>query len=210
MIDEFDLRDAITALKNDFFRLEELKWERTKTGETARKMEPTFTSESPTPDNDWSLDLEDRLLEERRENPGDSYAPPGGLLTMAYDALSYTSGAGHAIQPRTGGMVCAHLWRNAAEIADSFPAAQELLDLLRAQHVFLQREFTKREGTEQPRPEARQTSTVICGLLGQRGIHITPVQLRQWAHRGKLTTTKIGGCNGYLLSEVIKNLMEQQ
>ncbi|WP_147285146.1 hypothetical protein, partial [Corynebacterium renale] len=145
MVDEFDLRDAITALKEDFFRLEELKWERPKTAETARKMEPVFGSSTPTPDGDWSLNLEDCLLQERRDE-----AIPGGLLKMAYDALSYTISDGASITPHTGAMVCAHLWRNAAEIADKFPAAQELLELIREQHRFLQREFVKREGNEPP------------------------------------------------------------
>ncbi|STC97631.1 hypothetical protein [Corynebacterium renale] len=201
MVDEFDLRDAITALKEDFFRLEELKWERPKTAETARKMEPVFGSSTPTPDGDWSLNLEDCLLQERRDE-----AIPGGLLKMAYDALSYTISDGASITPHTGAMVCAHLWRNAAEIADKFPAAQELLELIREQHRFLQREFVKREGNEPPRKEARQTATIICALLSQRGINITPAQLRKWAQRGKITTTKIGGHNGYLLSEVIAHL----
>lgn len=215
-IDPQDLRDAITTLRDDFFHLEELKWERAKTAETPRKIKSNQCSRTPAPDGDWSLDLEDRLLEDRREKQDSKdYVPtpgevllPGGLYNMARDALNHTRAAGTPITPRTGGIVCAHLWRNADEIVANFPEVEALLDLLRAQHRFLQHQFTKREGHQpQPRPEARQPSNVIITLLAQNNITITRDQLNYWAKRGYITREPCSdGRSGYLISEIIKKV----
>ena len=56
-----------------------------------------------------------------------------------------------------------------------------------------------------PQYEQRQTSRSIIYRLHQMGhTTITPNTLRQWAHRGKITTiTTPGGRNTYLLTEVL-------
>ncbi|WP_257202960.1 helix-turn-helix domain-containing protein [Corynebacterium cystitidis] len=195
---EADLRAAARDLADAYAGLERAKWERDSV-RLARDMKPTFGPVAPTPDRDWSLNLEVSLLKETRDD-----RVPGGLLVMVVDALSYTSAAGraHAVD---GGLACAHVYRNAYEIAERFPAAQDLLDLMHQQDRYINQQLAKRFPTPQqpPTTEPRQTSTTICKLIGQKGHRITPQHLHTWAQRGHITKTKNGNQNMYLQSEVL-------
>lgn len=208
MIDEFDLRDAIRDLKDDFHHLDEFKWETVTKPKPERKTKPYFTSETPTPDNDWSLNLEDCLLNERHDD-----TIPGGLLVMAHDALSYTVAGDRTITPRTGGMVCAHLWRNAAEIAEKFPAAEDLLELLREQSMYLRRQFAKRDRhgdtmTAIPADTmatgfgtAADLAPLVSAAIGH---HVDRKQITYWGRSGRITAyTQPDGTTQYRLDQTI-------
>lgn len=57
------------------------------------------------------------------------------------------------------------------------------------------------------RPERRQTARSICAKLSSMGHKATPELLRQWAHRGHITSlTRADGKNTYLLTEVMERL----
>ena len=209
MIDEFDLRNAIRDLKDDYHRLDEIKWEKVTKPKPERKMKPYFTSETPIPDNDWSLNVEDCLLNERLDD-----TIPGGLLVMAHDALSYTATGDRTITPRTGGMVCAHLWRNAAEIAEKFPAAEELLELLQEQSMYLRRQFAKRDRhgdimtANQPdiRATGFGTAADLAPLVSAAvGKSFTRDQIRYWGRSGRVTPyTTADGTTHYRLGDLIE------
>ena len=201
-VDEFNLRDAARNLADAYAELEELKWAKQET-KLARKMEPTFGPGSPTPDRDWSLNLEVSLLKETRDE-----RVPGGLLVMAIDALSYTSAAGRAHEVR-GGMLCANIYRNAFEIAERFPAATDLLDLMLEQDRFITREIARRfpTPTQPKREEPRHNSTVTIRILGQKGHRVTRDQLNYWAKRGHITRHQLANNrSGWLMSEIIHHI----
>lgn len=197
-----ELRQAARNLADAYAELENAKWERSSI-KLARDMKPTFGPSTPTPDRDWSLNLEVSLLKETRDE-----RVPGGLLVMVVDALSYTSAAGraHAVD---GGLACAHIYRNAFEIAERFPAAADLLDLMLEQDRFITREIARRfpTPTHPKREEPRHNSTVTIRILGQKGHRVTPQHLHTWAARGHITREPMpGGRNGYLIAEVLAHI----
>lgn len=196
--DEFELRRLAKNLAALYATLDELKWTPVRQ-EQVRKMKPTFNSQSPEPDGDWALNLEIELM---RDTPDDTI--PGGLRSMACDALNHTSARGYGDETRPG-VLCAYIYRNAWEIADKFPAADDLAELMEAQEHYISGKVTLRFPTKEKtsRVEAPQTSTVICKLLSQMGYSVTPDLLRKWAQRGQVP--KYGRSNDqnlYKLSEV--------
>lgn len=161
---------------------------------------------SPSPDQDWALNLETELM---RDTTDDDV--PGGLRPMAKDALAYTDAQRHTpyltgyLDNPSPSVYCAHLARHAGDIAEKFPTTDDLAELMADQSAFLHRAIDTRYGTPPaPRREARHNSTVICALLAQRGVDVTRELLRKWAERGKITAERAAdGRNGYLLSEVV-------
>lgn len=199
MTDVYELRRLARDLADAYAELEELKWTPPRTP-NVRVMKPQFRSTSPSPDNDWALNLEHELTRDTTDE-----RVPGGLRAMACDALGYTTANRAYLDETRPGMLCAYIARHAGDIAEKFPAADDLAELLSAQHAYLVRQTTKRHGPPpQPRPEARHNSTVICALLAQQGVSVTPELLRKWAERGKITSLRSQGRNTYLLSEVIR------
>lgn len=197
-----ELRQAARNLADAYGSLEQAKWERSSI-KLARDMKPTFGPGAPTPDRDWSLNLEVSLLKETTDEK-----IPGGLLVMAIDALSYTSAAGRAHEVK-GGMLCAHISRNAYEIAERFPAADDLLDLMIEQDRFITREIVRRfpTPTQPKREEPRHNSTVTIRILGQKGHRVTRDQLNYWTKAGHITREPMpGGRNGYLITEVLAHI----
>lgn len=101
----------------------------------------------------------------------------------------------------TNGFWCAWLNRHAGTLT-TMPWAQDCYDELHD----LQAELQAHIHPPQPNPqyEQRQTARSIIHRLHQMGhTTITPDTLRQWAHRGKITTITINSRNGYLLSEAL-------
>lgn len=195
-VDEFQLRDLARELAGLYATLDELKWT-PKRQEQVRKMKPNFTSQTPEPDGDWALNMQIELM---RDTPNDHI--PGGLRSMACDALNYTSARGYGHEHRPS-VLCAYLYRNAWEISEKFPAVDELAELLTTQAAYLTRAIRNKHGAA-PRREQRQTSDSICYRLAQQGITIDATKLRQWARYGHITTTtRKDGRNLYLMSEVI-------
>ncbi|TVS29811.1 hypothetical protein [Corynebacterium sanguinis] len=196
--DEFELRHLAKNLANAYATLDELKWTPVRQ-EQVRKMKPTFNSQSPEPDGDWALNLQIELM---RDTPDDTI--PGGLRSMACDALNHTSARGYGDELRPG-VLCAYLYRHAWEISEKFPAVDDLAELLRGQADYINRQISKRHppARESGRGEARHNSTVICRLLAQDGIDMSPELLRKWAERGKITSIAESGRNLYRISEVL-------
>lgn len=200
-----ELHDAARKLANTYALLNTLADTPPKPT-NVRKMRPNFGPESPTNDRDWTLNITHELM---RETPNEHI--PGGLRTMAKDALQYTpapkhtpTGHGYCDDHTTPGILCAHIARQAHPITTNYPATQELHDLLTTQHQYLTHAITKRYGRTPEAPEARHTSTIICAMLGQQGITITRQHLHTWAERGHITKEpNHQGKPTYKLSEVI-------
>lgn len=204
--DVYELRRLARDLADAYAELEELKWTPPRTP-NVRVMKPQFRSQSPSPDNDWALNLQYELMRDTTDE-----RVPGGLRAMACDALGYTTASRAYLDETRPGMLCAYIARHAGDIAEKFPAADDLAELLSEQLAYLSRQTTKRHGPPpQPRPEARQNSTVICALLAQQGVSVTPELLRKWAERGKISSvTDTGGSrNEYLLSEVLRRVTDK-
>ena len=196
MTTEWELRTAARNLADAYNLLDELKWTPARQ-EQVRKMKPSFNSQSPSPDGDWALNLEIELM---RDTPDDTI--PGGLRSMACDALNHTTARAYGDESRPG-VLCAHIYRNAWEICDKFPAANDLADLLRDQATYLQR-IIRGKHSDTPRDEQRQTSDSIRYRLAQQGIAITADKLRQWARYGHISSEqRDDGRNTYLMSEVL-------
>ena len=120
---------------------------------------------------------------------------------MVVDAQRYIHNK--TIQTKDGHRLANFIALHSGAIANQFPAAQDLLELIVEQTAYINHHIEKRAGMSPPRAEARHNSTVICALLAQQGIDVTPELLRKWAERGKITTRRIQGRNEYLLSEVL-------
>lgn len=200
MTDPFELKRAAIRLRDQYSVLNEIKMAPPKSP-LARKTKPTFGPQSPNPDGDWAFNIEHYLVEECDDDNPNREAP-SGLFNMVVDAQRYIHNK--TIQTKDGRRLANFIALHAGAIANQFPAADDLLELIIEQTVYIARQIEKRVGVSPPRPEARQNSTVICALLAQQGIHVTPELLRKWAERGKITSLRSQGRNTYLMSEVIR------
>lgn len=196
----------ITA--NAYATLEEHKWT-PKRPQHVRKMKQEQGPRSPAPDGDFVFNLTEQLLGEKVNKQGEEEVP-GGLTIMARDALSYTPAPRHTtkgdgyLDPARGGLLCAHISRQAPTIVERFPAATELMELLGEQANYIHDQIIRRWGTSKGRPEARHNSTVITRMLSQQNIHISRQTLHNWAERGHISRQNNQHGRGmYLLSEVI-------
>ncbi|MDH4657342.1 hypothetical protein J7S19_01695 [Corynebacterium pyruviciproducens] len=197
---EQTLHAAATDLRTQFQQLQTIRWTKPKI-KLARKMRPTFGPQSPTPDNDWSLNLEDCLVHERLDEQ-----IPGGLAVMVDDAISYT-GATMPPEP-TGIVLCDLVEQNAWEIAERFPAAPDLADLMVQQAAYIATRIRKRYPqlvTDQPSVLTRRMqATEIVRQLSVRGTATTPDTVRGWARHGRISAEELpNGHKGYLLAECL-------
>lgn len=199
MTDHFELKRAAIRLRDQYRVLNEIKMAPPRTP-TARKMKPTFGPQSCAPDGDWALNIELLLVDEGDDDNPNAEAP-SGLFNMVIDAQRYIHN--RTIQTKDGHRLANFIALHSGAIANQFPAADDLLELIIEQAVYISRRIEKRAGAAPPRAEARHNSTVICALLAQQGVNVTPELLRKWAERGKLTVVHRDGRNGYLLSEVL-------
>lgn len=198
MTDPFDLKRAAIRLRDQYSVLNEIKMAPPKSP-LARKTKPTFGPQSPNPDGDWAFNIEHYLVEECDDDNPNREAP-SGLFNMVVDAQCYIHNK--TIQTKDGRRLANFIALHSGAIANQFPAADDLLELVIEQTAYIARQIEKRVGMSPPRAEARHNSTVICALLAQQGVSVTPDLLRKWAERGKLTVDHRDGRNGYLLSEV--------
>lgn len=183
----------------------------------ARKMAPTFGPQTPSPDGDWALNLEHELMRETTDEH-----IPGGLRTIAYDALGYTLAPPHA-RPDcrvgyldddcTPSILCAHIARRAHEIARNFPASQDLAELMAAQLAYLTRQIEHRAGAR-TKLTAMPADTMATGygtaadlaplVTAATGRPTTREDIRYWGRSGRLTTyTQPDGSTQYRLDEAI-------
>lgn len=200
MTDPFELKRAAIRLRDRYRALNDIKMTPPRPP-VARKTKLAFGPQSPNPDGDWAFNIEHLLVNECDDDNPNREAP-SGLFNMVVDAQRYIHN--RTIQTKDGYRLANFIALHHGAIAHQFPAADDLLELIIEQTAYLTRHIDKRVGTSHPRPEARHNSTVICALLAQQGIDVTPELLRKWAERGKITTKKDdGGRNTYLLSELI-------
>lgn len=203
MTDPFELKRAATRLHNQYLALNELKMAPPRSP-AARKMKPTFGPQSCAPDGDWALNIELLLVDEGDDDDPGREAP-SGLFNMVLDAQRYIHN--RTIQTKDGRRLAHFVALHSGAIANRFPAADDLLELIIEQTAYIARQIEKRVGMSPPRPEARHNSTVICALLAQQGIDVTPELLRKWAERGCVSAQK--GSDGrarYLLSDVLRRI----
>lgn len=200
MTDPFELKRAAIRLRDQYSVLNEIKMAPPKSP-LARKTKPTFGPQSPNPDGDWAFNIEHYLVEECDDDNPNREAP-SGLFNMVVDAQRYIHNK--TIQTKDGRRLANFIALHSGSIANQFPAADDLLQLIIEQTAYIARHIEKRAGTSPPRAEARHNSTVICALLAQQGIDVTPELLRKWAERRKITVDRSRGRNTYLLSEVIR------
>lgn len=194
---EESLRHAARDLRSQFCYLGRIRWTRKKL-KIARKMRPTFGPQSPTPDGDWSVSLEDCLLNERRDEQ-----VPGGLLVMVEDALHY---AGLAMQPDLNGVqVCALVERHAWQIAEKFPAVEDLVELMITQAAYIAQAISRRYPEVEFEPMTRpMPATEIVKQLAVRGTATTVDAVRGWARSGHISYMDLpNGRHGYLLAECL-------
>ncbi|WP_288750606.1 hypothetical protein [uncultured Corynebacterium sp.] len=199
MTDPFELKRAAIRLRDRYRALNDIKMTPPRPP-VARKTKPAFGPQSPNPDGDWAFNIEHLLVNECDDDNPNREAP-SGLFNMVVDAQRYIHN--RTIQTKDGYRLANFIALHHGAIAHQFPAADDLLELIIEQTAYLTRHIDKRVGTSHPRPEARHNSTVICALLAQQGIDVTPELLRKWAERGKITAAPgPGGRNLYLHSEV--------
>lgn len=211
-----ELHALARDLANAYNQLAQLKFTPPRTPQ-ARKMAPTFGPMSPEPDNDWALNLEHELMRETTDEH-----IPGGLRTIAYDALGYTLAPPHA-RPDcrvgylddecTPSILCAHIARRAHEIARNFPAADDLADLLRQQLAYLTKQINRRHGTSTKLTTmpadtlatgygtAADLAPLVSAALGR---HIDRKQITYWGRSGRITAyTQPDGTTQYRIDQTI-------
>ena len=194
---EQSLVHAARELKAQFRLLEKVRWYHPRV-QLARKMRPTFGPQSPTPDNDWALNIEDCMINERRDE-----RIPGGLAVMVADALEH---AGHnpPTQP-TGIKLCDLVEQFAWRIAERFPAAPDLTDLMIEQTAFVSKAISKRyPDTKETTMTRRMSATDIVQQLAVKGTATTVAAVRGWARRGHISAEPLSnGRSGYRLDECL-------
>lgn len=223
MTDEWALRRQARQLADAYATLQELS-ETPPRPNHVRKMKPNFRSQSPTNDSDHTINLIHELM---RDTPNPHI--PGGLRHMACDALSYTTakahtkdGDGYLDDPRPG-IFCAHIAFHAQTIAEDFPAADELLELMEQQEDYIRRDINKRFGgptqiqreLQAVRPTGFGTAADIAPLVSAAiGRTINRKTITWWGRSGRITQhlTDDGG-SVYELAEAIeaaKNYRDQR
>ena len=210
-----ELHALARDLANAYNQLAELKFTPPRHPQ-ARKMAPTFGPQTPSPDGDWALNLEHELMRETTDEK-----VPGGLRTIAYDALGYTLAPPHATNKcRVGylddectpSILCAHIARHAAEIVEHFPAAGELAELLHDQDRYLTRRVHNHRGeTLKPLPvdtvatgfgTAADLAPIVSAAVGRS---FTREQIRYWGRSGRVTPyTTADGTTHYRLGDLIE------
>lgn len=205
--DVYELRRLARDLADAYAELEELKWTPPRTP-NVRVMKPQFRSTSPSPDSDWALNLQYELM---RDTPDERV--PGGLRAMAVDALGYTTASRAYLDETRPGMLCAYIARHAGDIAEKFPAADDLAELLTEQLAYLTRQIDTRQGTTRLTPVPADTMATGYGTAADLaplvsatvGHHIDRKQITEWGRRSKITQyTTQDGTTHYQLAQVIQ------
>lgn len=211
-----DLQQTARQLAQLFNELAELKYAPTR-APNVRVQKPTFTSMDPTPDHGWAFSHEYELMHETTDD-----RIPGGLRTMAIDALSYTTARRHRARTYdasgyldddvTPGVLCAFLARHAQEITDHFPAAEDLLELLGDQKAYLARQLQQRYGGQTLKPMRVDTLATGYGTAADLAPMVSAVvgrvidreKIRYWGRSGRIEAhLTASGTTYYHLAEVI-------
>ena len=210
MTDPFELKRAAEQLRQQYAELNQLKHTPPRTP-LARKMKPTFGPQSPEPDNDWALNIELLLVDEGDDN-NPNHEAPSGLFNMVVDAQRYIHNK--TIQTKNGHRLTTFITHHAGAIANQFPAADDLLELLRNQTQYIQGAIRRRHGTPQQHRGGGTvrllTATQAAKQLTIRGHPTTPDTIRGWARHGHITPIPLpNGRNGYTLNQLQQHLDKQ-
>lgn len=210
-----ELHALARDLANAYNQLAELKWTPERpSGE--RVMRSQNGSRSPSPDNDWVFNIEHEL-ELKKDN-----GIPGGLRTIALDALGYTLAPPHATRTcRVGylddectpSILCAHIARHAHEIVQHFPAADDLTELMANQFAYLTKHINQRHGTGKKLTTmpadtlatgygtAADLAPLVSAAIGR---HIDRKQITYWGRSGRITAyTQPDGTTQYRIDQTI-------
>lgn len=216
-----ELHALARDLANAYNQLAQLKFTPPRTPQ-ARKMAPTFGPMSPEPDNDWALNLEHELMRETTDEH-----IPGGLRTIAYDALGYTLAPPHGTRTcRVGylddectpSILCAHIARRAHEITTNFPASEDLAELMAKQLAYLTKHINQHHGTS-TKLTAMPADTMATGygtaadlaplVSAAIGRHIDRKQITYWGRSGRITAyTQPDGTTQYRIDQTINAARE--
>lgn len=205
-VDEMDLRDTARALAWLYLLLDDRKFA-PPPPKDSRIMRPTPGPADPVPL--WLVDAEDRLLEERKEVDENGYplpagkVVPGGLRTMIVDAAEHIDT--HP-EKRDGASLCDFVGWNSHLIALDFPAAADLLDLMKQQANWLAARLTP----SQQAPDVQDPFLTMGSLLKtltNRGLECPAGTIRRWASEGHVAVSvRDDRRRTYRLDDVITQL----
>lgn len=207
MVDQWELAANARALKHAFSELHHLKMGATHAPQRERIMTSTPGPRTPSGDGDNALNIEMELLRDTTDED-----IPGGLFNMTRDALNYTGK--RTIILTHNGMRCAtNIFSAAMEIAENFPEADALNDLLVAQEDYISTYIAKtRErvhGQQQhvANEDPYLTAGSIQRALATRDRTCPEGTIRRWASEGKVKTKpSSGGRTTYRLADVLTAL----
>lgn len=211
MTDPFELKRAAEQLRHQYAELNQLKHTPPRTP-LARKMKPTFGPQTCSPDGDFALNLE-LLLVDEGDDDNPNHEAPSGLFNMVIDAQRYIHN--HTIQTKDGHRLTTFITHHAGAIANQFPAADDLLTLLRNQTQYIQGAIRRRHGTPTNHRGGGTvrllTATEAAKQLQARGHPTTPDTIRGWARRGHITPIPLpNGRNGYTLNQLQQHIDKQK
>lgn len=207
MVDQWELASNARALQRAFAELHHLKMGVTHAPQQERIMASTPGPRTPSGDGDNALNIEMELL---RDTTDDDI--PGGLFNMTRDALNHT-GKRTIILTRNGIRCAANIFSAAMEIAENFPEADALNDLLIAQEDYLGAYIAKNRerihGQQQhvANEDPYLTAGSIQRSLATRDLTCPEGTIRRWASEGKVKTRAMGkGRTTYRLADVLAAL----
>lgn len=219
MTDPFELKRAAEQLRHQYAQLEQLKHTPARTP-LARKMKPTFGPQSCAPDGDWALNIELLLVDEGDDDNPNAEAP-SGLFNMVIDAQRYIHN--RTIQTKDGHRLANFIALHSGAIANQFPAADDLLTLLRDQTQYIQVAIQKRHGgptriqreLANVKPTGHGTAADLAPLVSAAiGHTITRKTITYWGRSGRITQhLNDDGTSLYELAEAIdaaKNYQDQR
>ena len=207
-MDAQDLAHTARELEDTYRQLDQLKWHK-QPREQLRPMKPHLGPGDPTPDRGWAFNIEQILVTTGDDDSSED--APSGLLEMTQDAQRYTNSRSHL--PKTGWLLAWFIGKHAEEIAERFPAAEDLAELMAQQTTYIKRAIHKRYGkpnTDHIPPDTLKTghgtaadlAPLVSATIGQV---ITRDQIRYWGRAGKITTyTNPEGQKTYQLTQVIE------
>lgn len=143
MTDQWQLADAAKHCRDLHKEHHFSLYEKKQAVRTERMINPGYGPRDVLDIN--ALSDHDELINERA---GDERDVPGGLMLMVQDAAFYTD-APYTVFRQNGEELCEFVRQHAYEIAENFPAAQELLELLHTQAAWITRQLDSRPTTIQ-------------------------------------------------------------
>lgn len=205
MTDQWELQAAAQDALNAFTDLWHLKMGATHAPQKERTTKPSPGPTSPNGDNDLTLDLEGILLGNITQDKQPDL--PVGLHRITAHAMTVTSAHGMAVAK--SGITCCKLIKiYSYDIADKFPYADELHDLLSRQASYLDRFIDRQEerihGTDRKTDDVFLTDHSLQQALKKRGIELTPNTIRKWAGNQEIAISRsTTGKRTYSLKDVV-------